>query len=148
MTRAALLQFLRAHRYAVQSSVSAEGAPQAAVVGIAVSDRFEVVFDTLDTTRKARNFLHDGRIALVVGSLAPDAQQTVQYEGVVDQPMGRDRDRLVELYLSVFPDGRERQTWPGLTYFRAQPWWLRYADYSHDPPEILEFEAPGLQELT
>jgi hypothetical protein len=131
----------------VQSSVSDAGAPQAAVVGIAVSDRFEVVFDTLDSTRKAQNLRRDNRIALVVGSLLPDARQTVQYEGVVNQPTGGDRARLVELYLSVFPDGRERHDWPGITYFRAEPSWLRFSDYSRDPPAILEFSALDLQRL-
>jgi hypothetical protein len=147
MTRAALLQFLRARRYAVQSSVSADGAPQAAVVGIAVSDNFEIVFDTIETTRKAQNLRRDGRIAFVVGSLEPDAAQTVQYEGVADQPTGGERVRLVDLYLSVFPDGRERQSWPGLTYFRATPSWLRYSDFSADPPEILELDRLQLRDL-
>ncbi len=41
MTRADLLQFMRAHRYAVQASVSAAGLPQAALVGIVVTDGFE-----------------------------------------------------------------------------------------------------------
>ena len=147
MTRADLLQFLRARRYAVQSSVSSEGAPQAAVIGIAVSDDFEIVFDTIETTRKARNLRRDERIALVFGSLESDAAQTVQYEGRVDEPTGADRERLIELYLSVFPDGRERQAWPGLIYFTARMAWLRYSDFRCDPPEILELDAMTLREL-
>jgi hypothetical protein len=51
MNPAALLAFLRQHGLAVQTSVSKEGNPQAAVVGIAVTDRFEIVFDTLESTR-------------------------------------------------------------------------------------------------
>ena len=50
-TRAELLQFLRRHRLAVQASVAPGGAPQAAVVGIGISDACEIVFDTLTTTR-------------------------------------------------------------------------------------------------
>ena len=61
-----MLQFIRRHRYAVQASVAADGAPQAAVVGIAVSDALEVVFDTLGTSRKAKNLRHEPRMALVV----------------------------------------------------------------------------------
>ncbi len=128
MTRAGLLQFLRGRRYAVQSSVSPDGAPQAAVVGIAVSEQFEIVFDTIDTTRKARNLRRDGRIALVFGSLEPGSGETVQYEGIADRPTGSELQRLIELYLSVFPDGRERQKWPGLTYVRATASWLRYSE--------------------
>ena len=40
MTRDELLQFMRSEKYAVQTSVSPGGTPQAAVVGIAVSDHF------------------------------------------------------------------------------------------------------------
>ena len=108
MTRADLLQFLRARRYAVQSSVSSEGAPQAAVIGIAVSDDFEIVFDTIETTRKARNLRRNDRIALVFGSLESDAAQTVQYEGDADRPAGAELEELREQYFQVFPDGRER----------------------------------------
>jgi len=42
MTKPELLQFMRAHRLAVQASVSPAHAPQAAVVGIAVTDAFDV----------------------------------------------------------------------------------------------------------
>ena len=147
MTRAALLQFLQSRRYAVQSSVSPDGGPQAAVVGIAVSDAFEIVFDTLDTTRKARNLRREPRIAFAIGSLGADTVQTVQYEGVVDEPAGAERAHLIDLYLAVFPDGGERRDWPGLTYFRARPTWLRYTDFRHDPPEVIELSAVDLQNL-
>ena len=127
--------------------MSSEGAPQSAVVGIAVSDRFEIVFDTLTDTRKARNLLLNPQVAFTIASLEADASWSIQYEGVVDQPKGEDLERLVELYLSVFPDGRARQTWPGLMYLRATPVWLRYSDFGREPPEILEFGVPELAAL-
>ena len=147
MTRTVLLEFLRSRRYVMQSSVSPSGAPQAAVIGVAVSDTFEIVFDTLASTRKAHNLTREPRIALVFGSLEADVSVSVQYEGIVDQPSGDDLDRLLELYLRVFPDGRERQGWPGLMYLRARPTWLRYSDFSQDPPSILEFDGDDLQRL-
>ena len=61
-----LLQFLRQHRLAVQSSVSALNHAQAAVVGFAVSEAFEIIFDTLDSTRKVANLRANPRIALVI----------------------------------------------------------------------------------
>ena len=63
----ALLEFMRLHRLAVQTSVSPEGAAQAALVGFAVTDRFEIIFDTLETTRKARNLRRNPHVALVIG---------------------------------------------------------------------------------
>ena len=67
MTRTELLQFVRSHRYAVQTSVSQSGSPQAALVGIVVTDDFEIVFDTLDVTRKAHNLRGNPKIGFVIG---------------------------------------------------------------------------------
>jgi hypothetical protein len=68
----------------------------------------------------------------------------VQLEGVTDEPEGADLARLLELYFARFPEGRERQSWPGITYLRVTPTWLRYSDFSVDPPEIVEFQARDL----
>ena len=147
ITRVALLEFLRSRRYAVQSSLHPSGAPQSAVVGIAISDAFEIVFDTLATSRKGQNLRERTEIAFVIGSLEGKDERTVQYEGHADEPTGAERARLTELYLGVFPDGRERQNWPGLTYIRATPTWLRYSDYNVDPPEIVEWDGEALRAL-
>lgn len=147
LSRAALLEFLRTRRFAVQSSLHPSGAPQSAVVGIAVSDAFEIVFDTLATSRKGQNLRERTEIAFVIGSLEGKDERTVQYEGRADEPTGAERARLTELYLGVFPDGRERQQWPGLTYIRATPTWLRYSNYNVDPPEIVEWDGRALREL-
>jgi hypothetical protein len=126
MTRAELLAFLRRHRLCVQSSVSGAGAPQAAVVGYGVSDDLEIVFDTPGATRKMQNLRRDRRIALVVGW---DEAQTVQIEGVADEPAGADLDRLKQVYFAAYPDGPEREAWAGITYVRVRPNWARYSDF-------------------
>jgi general stress protein 26 len=147
ITRATLLTFLRSHRYAVQSSTHPTGAPQSAVVGVAVSDDFEIVFDTLDTSRKAHNLRHQPAIAFVFGGVTTDDERTVQYEGIAAEPTGAERDRLTALYYAVFSDGRDRLTWPGLVYLKATPTWLRYADYNQNPPLIKEFNRAALRAL-
>ena len=144
MTSRQLLDFLRGHRLAVQSSVSQALTPQAAVVGIAVTDRFEIVFDTLDSTRKARNLRENQHIALVIGGLTPGDERTAQYEGVADVPSGEELERLTAAYYTVYPDGRSRTAWTGLIYVRVRPTWIRYSDYNVDPPLIVEFRADQL----
>jgi len=72
MTRPELLQFLRDHSLAVQASLSLSVAPQAAVVGIVVTDYFEVFFDTLESSRKVQNLRRNPRIALVIGGLTKE----------------------------------------------------------------------------
>ena len=86
MTRDELLPFLRKHRLGVQSTVSSSGDPQAAVVGIAVTSELEIVFDTVDTSRKCRNLRANPRIAFVIGW---DQEITVQLAGIADEPTGR-----------------------------------------------------------
>ena len=139
MTPTELLQFLRTHSLAVQSSVSPSGAPQSAVVGIVVTEDFEVFFDTLEATRKVLNLRRNPKIAFVIGGLTNGDERTVQYEGIADEPTGAELNRLQELYFRSFPDGRQRQGWPGLVYVRARPIWIRYSDYNQAPPEIMEF---------
>ena len=139
-----LLEFLREHRLAVQASVSASGGAQAAVVGIAVTDRFEIVFDTVGSTRKAENLRRNPKLALVIGGLVAGDERTVQYEGVADEPSGTELERIKQAYYGVYPDGPSRLSWPGLMYVRVRPTWIRYSDYNRDPPEIVEFTAEQL----
>ena len=144
MSPQTLLDFMRLHRLAVQASVSAAGVPQAAMVGFAVTDQFEIVFDTLHTTRKARNLRQNPHVALVIGGWVPDEERTVQYEGEADEPSGAELDRLKQVYYAAYPDGPGRASWPGLIYVRVRPTWVRYSDYNKDPPEIVEFRAKDL----
>jgi general stress protein 26 len=139
-----LLEFLRRHRLAVEASVSATDSPQAAVVGIAVTDRLEIVFDTVDSTRKARNLRRNPKLAFVIGGLTAGDERTVQYEGIADEPSGAELERLKAIYYGVYPDGPSRLSWPGLIYVRVRPTWIRYTDYTVDPTEIVEFSADDL----
>jgi general stress protein 26 len=137
MKRDTILEFLHSHKLVVEASRTPEGAPQAAVVGYAVTDSLELVFDTLSTTRKFANLRADPRIALVIGW----DQVTVQLEGIADFPEGDELERLKECYFGAYPDGRDRLAWPGITHVRVRPTWARYSNYSQDPPEIWELTA-------
>ena len=141
MTRSELVQFLRRYRLAVEASVAAGGAPQAAVVGFGVSEDGEIVFDTLTTTRKYRNLVDDPRIALVIGW---DHEATAQIEGIVDFPTGDELARVREIYFAAYPDGRDRLAWPGITHARVRPTWVRFSDYTKEPPLIVELTGASL----
>ena len=78
MTRAELVEFMRRHVYAVEASVAASGAPQAAVVGIVVTDALEIFFDTMDDSRKAANLRRSPRVAFVIGGTHAGDERTVQ----------------------------------------------------------------------
>jgi pyridoxine/pyridoxamine 5'-phosphate oxidase len=115
MTRAELLAFLQKHRLAVVNSIH-DGAPQAAVVDITITDELEIVFDTLTTSRKYANLRTDPRAALVIGW---DAEQTVQFEGVADFPTGAELEACKQVYFAAWPDGPGRETWPNIAYVRV-----------------------------
>lgn len=140
LSRSELLANLRKRRYCVVASLAPDGAPQAAVVGFAVSDDLELVFDTLATTRKITNLRRDPRIAVVVG--VGEDECTVQIDGVADELTGPDLARLRPVYFAAFPDGVDRLKWPGITYVRVRPKTIRYSDFAASGGPRIEEMAP------
>jgi PPOX class probable F420-dependent enzyme len=116
VTPAELYRFLREHRLAVISTTGPEASPQAAVIGIAVTEALDIIFDTSTTSRKYANLRADPRVALVIGW---DLGQTVQLEGTAEVLSGRDREH-----------------WPDIAYVRVRPKWLRYSDFSRTPAKV------------
>jgi uncharacterized protein YhbP (UPF0306 family) len=145
MLPAELLSFLRSQSWAVESSVSESGGPQAAVIGIAVSDQFELIFDTLASSRKHANLLRNPRAAFVIGW---DHSRTVQYEGLAEQPSGAALQAAQAVYFGRFPDGPTRMSWPGISYWRVHPLWIRYSDYNPATPIILEWSQAQIRGWT
>jgi hypothetical protein len=134
----ALHAFMSRHRYAVVSSVSDAGTPQSALVGFAVTDALEIVFDTMRATRKYRNLIARPACSVVVGS----GEQTLQLDGVAFEPQGDALLRYRDVYLAVWPDGRERLEWDGLTHLVITPQWIRFSEYDQNPPVIAEVVFP------
>lgn len=150
ISRIELVKFLREVPLLTMASVSPEGAPQAALLGVAVGEDLELVFDTLDTTRKFRNVRRDPRVAFVFGKAGgyisgKHDERTLQYEGLAEIPTGEGLERAQALYFGLFPDGRERLKWPRITYVRARPTWIRYSDYNRNPPIIAELGGEDLR---
>jgi general stress protein 26 len=139
MSPVELLALIRRYRLAVVSTVAPDGAPQGAVVGFAISDDLEIVFDTLASTHKFQNLKRDARVALVIGW---DDELTLQIEGTADFPAGDDLQRMQACYFTVFPDGRDRLTWPGITHVRVRPSWIRVSDFKYNPARIVEMGLP------
>ena len=115
--------FLRQHRYGAIATVSRDGAPEAALIGIAAMPDLSLIFETIGTTRKCVNLRRDGRVALVVGC---DGDTTLQYEGLADE---RPADDVAGDYYAVLPENLGHRGWPGLTYVRVRPRWMRLSTY-------------------
>jgi hypothetical protein len=88
--------------------------------------------------RKAANLRRNPRIAFVIGGVHDGDVRTVAYEGIADEPSGAELERLRQAYYAVYPDGPDRLSWPGLIYMRVRPTWIRYSDYSVEPPQIVD----------
>jgi hypothetical protein len=136
----AVFRFIQQYRYGVVSSVSAEGVPQSALVGIAVTPKLEIIFDTLRSTRKYANLVRQPACSFVVGW---GGEQTLQFEGIATELTGEERERYLEMYFAVWPECRGHLQWPGITHFVVRPTWMRYSDYDQSPPLIKEIEGLG-----
>lgn len=132
MNKPDLLNYLRSHKLAVVGSLAEDGAPQAALVGIAMTDDFQVVFDTTSTSRKHANLTRDARASVTFSG--PD-EQTLQLEGVASSiSMIKAEDaKYLGAYYTAWPDGRDRAKWPKIAYWRITPRWVRFSDYNRGP---------------
>ena len=135
MTRQQLYEFVRTKRYAVVSTVTPAGQPEAALVGIAVTPELELIFDTLQSARKWANLRANPQVAVVIGW---DSEVTVQLEGVAQAPVGAEFERRKAQYFAAWPDGRQRESWPGIAWIVVTPRWARYCNYGV-PGGIAEF---------
>ena len=129
-----LVALLRRFRMGVVSTVSATGQPQSAIVGVAVGDALELVFDTLTTTRKFTNLVREPRVAVVMG----EGELTIQIDGRADVPTGAELERAQAIYFATWPDGRDRAAWEHITWVRIRPTWIRVSDFAATPPSIRE----------
>ena len=129
--------FMNRERLAVLATTDAQGRPEAALMGFAVTPQLEIIFDTVKTSRKYPNLKKNPRVAWVIGCTA---EITVQYEGIAQELEGEELAKYKKTYFAVFPDGPTRQSWPGITYFVVRPKWVRYCDYNPGTRRIEEKE--------
>ncbi len=143
MKQAELVAFLREHKWAVAATVSPSGKSQSALIGFAVNEKVELLFDTLGSSRKIANLRVNPSISLVIGGWLPGDERTVQYEGTASFPSGEELAELQSVYFQVFPEGQSRRSLPGITYVRVQPSWARFSDFGGSQPRIHEFSFGG-----
>ncbi len=140
MIRADLFTFIAKHKLGVLGTISPSGAPQSALVGIAVTKQLEIVFDTVDSSRKYRNLIANPTASFVIGW---EGEVTLQYEGTAFVPQGDELTRYKQDYFVAWPECRGHEHWPGIAYFVVRPRWIRYSDYDQRPPFIEEFLFEG-----
>ena len=131
MEKAELFAYIQSQRLGVLGTLAPSGEPQAALVGYAVTPDLEILFDTLQTTRKYRNMAANPRVSFTVGNtVGRGDERTVQYEGVAEELAGEVLERLRPVYFATWPDCIAHMQWPHITWFVIRPRWIRYSDFN------------------
>ena len=139
MTKDLIYNAIGSHALAVVCTVAVTGKPESALVGFAISEDLEIIFDTVTTSRKYQNILQNPQVAVVIGW---DNETTIQLEGKAIVLNGADDEKLRECYFNAFNDARQRAaTWPNLVHVKIIPTWIRYSNFN-SPQVIVEMEAP------
>jgi pyridoxine/pyridoxamine 5'-phosphate oxidase len=140
VTQADLHRFIEQYKLGVLSTIADTGAPQSALVGIAVTPNLEIVFDTVKSSRKYPNLIAKRRCSFVIGWAG---EQTVQYEGEAAELQGQELKHCQTVYFQAWPECQTHLAWPGIVYFVVRPRWIRYSDFDQNPPLIQEFTFPN-----
>ena len=130
-----ILNFLKKEQLMVLSTINKKGKPQSALVGFSETPNLEIIFGTLNTTRKYENLMNNKEVSLVIGWNLPESI-TIQYEGVAEEITDSSLEEYKISHINKSPkreksvrDARER-------IFKIMPKWIRYSDLSNK--EIFE----------
>jgi pyridoxine/pyridoxamine 5'-phosphate oxidase len=116
---------------AVVATASTSGKPEAALLGIAVSDAGELVVDTPNNARKLANIAENDQVAVVIGWTDG---VSVQVEGRIRVVTGDERRVYERIYTDQFPGSRV--TDPGFTVAVVTPEWGRRYDATTEPARV------------
>ena len=131
--RAAVAAFVRTEGRAVVATVTADAAPEAALVGLAALDDGTLIFDAPAHTRKIANLHGHARVAVVVG-LCGDV--SLQLEGAATLTEGDERQRLGAAYDAQLPGSHALDA--GFAVVAVHPDWVRVYDVSSGGADVAE----------
>jgi len=89
MTKADLYRFMTQNKLGVLGTLAEGGVPQSALVGIAVTPELEIIFDTVEGSRKYPNLIANAASSFVIGWAG---EQTVQIPAMPVRPIHHRRD--------------------------------------------------------
>ncbi|MBS1908076.1 MAG: pyridoxamine 5'-phosphate oxidase family protein [Actinobacteria bacterium] len=130
-TLAALVSTVRREQRGVLATTADDGAPEAALVGIAVLDDGTLIVNAPVAARKVAHLRRDPRVALVLGA---GPVRSLQVEGVAEVLEGDDRIRLGAAYDAQYPGSRSLAD--GFVVIGIRPRWIRDYDVEREPRAI------------
>ena len=112
--------------------------PESALIAFDQYDNFEIVFETFEIARKYDHLMHNNHISLVVG-WGTKNHITFQYEGIANPVLPEDKESIIKHFLQKDTPCSEKFLRDSrVRFFKIQPFWLRYSDYTKDNPDIFE----------
>lgn len=129
----AIVAFVREEGRAIVATVTADGEPEAALVGITALDDGTLIFNVVPWGRKLANLKANGRAAVVVGTSAP---VSVQFEGSAVVTEGSEAEHYAAEFERLKPGSKSR--FEGYELVVVRPDWLRVYDVSHKPALVVE----------
>lgn len=130
-----MVEYVRAQRSGVISTLGPDGGPQAAYLPIAVTDAGELIFDAKPDSRKVANLLRDARIAVVIGGVDGT---TLQAEGRAAVTEGAEEAEYGEQYLRSFPEYAASVRGGGVVIIRIRLDWARFGDFRGERSVVTE----------
>lgn len=152
LTRYEIASLVTTYPIGVVATIGPDGGPQATLVGLAITDRGEILFDSARDARKIANLTREPRVAIVVGGAVGGGEDargerradadgggvrrddlgeiTLQAEGVADLLEGEDYGRCLAAYLATFTDGAIRAADADYVLVRVRLRWARVSEYS------------------
>ena len=127
---------MKRNDYCVIATDSKGGAPESALIGFSENDKFEIVFECSNLSRKYKNLLRHPHISLVISE--PDKKLTVQYEGMAKEISPVNESHRINQFLQKRPYARKFLDREDIKWFLVKPKWLRYSDYDQQPVVIEE----------
>ncbi|REJ05934.1 pyridoxamine 5'-phosphate oxidase family protein [Microbacterium bovistercoris] len=127
-----IARFVDAIGCGVVATVSPDGAPEAALVGLAALDDGTLIFNTPDDARKVANLRADARAAVVVSA----GDVSVQAEGSATIAEDAERERIGGAYEGRFPGSRAFAD--GFLVVAVRPDWVRVYDARPRPAVVAE----------
>ncbi len=130
-------EFLNRKMLGVIATVNEIGKPEAALINYALTDNYELIFETLKSTRKYKNIMVNNKIAFVVG----DSEEIeVQYEGEARE-INENEEGIKQIYFLKNPDAKRWEETNDKAFFVVSPVWIRYLNYTREPRQVLEFST-------
>lgn len=129
-----ILEFLKTQLLGVIATVdSVSNKPESALVAFSETDHLELIFGTLNDTRKFANLQHNPHVAFVITG----GEITVQYEGVARLAgTPEETDEYRTIHLTKNPAAKKFAHLAQQQFFKVRPTWIRYSNFSIKPPSV------------